>query len=149
MKIPELNGKDLLYSDLELRIDSIQGKKRVYTVLYRTSKVLTFIAGASITILTGWKIKGGGQPGNDNVILIISASIALLAAIEGLFNFRDKGKSYDALLFDLRRLRDRICYDFMKGPDVYEQNKDGHFDEYQKILQVQKLIIENNDGGEE
>lgn len=149
MKIPELNGKDLLYSDLELRIDSIQGKKRVYTVLFRTSKVLTFIAGASITILTGWKIKGGGQPGNDNVILIISASIALLAAVEGLFNFRDKGKSYDALLFDLRRLRDRICYDFMKGPEIYEQNKDGHFDEYQKILQAQKSIIENNDGGEE
>lgn len=149
MKIPELNGKDLLYSDIELRIDSIKNKKRLYTVLHRTSKVFTFIAGASITILTGWKIKGGGQPGNDNVILIISAIIALLAAIEGLFNFRDKGKNYDALLFDLRRLRDRICYDFMKGPEIYEQNKDLHFDEYQKILQAQKLIIENNDGGEE
>ncbi|ACU60991.1 SLATT domain-containing protein [Chitinophaga pinensis] len=149
MKIPELIDKDLLYREIELRIDSIKSKKRVYTVLYRTSKVFTFIAGASITVLTGWKISGGGKADNDNFILVISATIALLAALEGLFNFRDKGRSYDALLFDLRRLRDRICYDFIKGPALYEENKDAHFEEYQKILQAQKSIIENYDGGED
>ncbi|TWV95128.1 SLATT domain-containing protein [Chitinophaga pinensis] len=149
MKIPELNDNDLLYSDIELRIDSIKNKKRLYTVLYRTTKVFTFIAGASITVLTGWKISGGDKPNHDNVILIISTGIALLAALEGLFNFRDKGRNYDALLFDLRRLRDRICYDFMKGAASYEANKDAHFEEYQKILQAQKTIIEHYDGGEE
>ena len=149
MKIPELRGKDVLYSDIELRIESIKRKKRVYTVLFRLTKVLTFVAGATITILTGWKISGDGKSDNDNYVLILSANIALLAAVEGLFNFRDKGKSYDVLLFDLRRLRDRICYDYMKSPALYEGNRDGYFDEYQNILQAQKLIIENYDGGEE
>lgn len=149
MKIPELNDKDLLYRDIESRIDSIKNKKRLYTLWYRTSKVVTFIAGSSITILTGWKIKGGGKPDTDNFVLIISASVALLAALEGLFNFRDKGRSYDVLLFDLRRLRDRICYDYMKGSELYESNRDSHFEEFQKILQAQKTIIENYDGGED
>jgi hypothetical protein len=149
MKIPELNGKDLLYSDIESRIDGIKMKKKIYTVLYRTTKAVTFIAGASITVLTGWKISADLKPNSDNYILIISAGIALLAALEGLFNFRDKGRSYDVLLFDLRRLRDRICYDFMKSPELYEKNKDSHFDEFQKILLAQKTIIENYDGGEE
>jgi hypothetical protein len=149
MKIPALNDKDLLYSDIESRIDSIKRKKRLYTVLSRTNKVITFIAGASITILTGWKISDEGKPDVANFVLAISAGIALLAAFEGLFNLRDKGKSYDVLLFDLRRLRDRICYDFMKGSEIYEKNKDGHFEEYQKILQAQKLIIETYDGGED
>ncbi|PWV55599.1 SLATT domain-containing protein [Chitinophaga sp. S165] len=149
MKIPELKEKDLLYRDVELRIDSIQRKKTMYTVMYRASKVVTFIAGSSITVLTGWRIKDGGKPDTDNFVLIISASVALLAALEGLFNFRDKGRSYDVLLFDLRRLRDRICYDYMKGPEIYEGNKDSRFEEYQKILQAQKTIIENYDGGED
>lgn len=149
MKIRELYDNDFLYRDIESRIDSIKNKKRIYTFLYRTTKVLAIIAGASITVLTGWKVSGGSVPGSDNFVLIISAVITVFAAVEGLFNFRDKGRSYDALLFDLRRLRDRICYDFMKGTEVYEQNRDTHFDEYQKILQSQKSIIENYDGGEE
>ncbi|QHS59092.1 DUF4231 domain-containing protein [Chitinophaga agri] len=149
MKIKELADNDFLYRDIESRIDSIKRKKLTYTTLYRTTKVLTIIAGASITVLTGWKISGGSIPGSDNVVLIISAVVTVFAAVEGVFNFRDKGRSYDALLFDLRRLRDRICYDFTKGTELYTANKDTHFDEYQRILQSQKSIIEEYDGGED
>lgn len=149
MKIQELKDNDLLYSDIESRIDSIKRKKQIYTVFYRMTKVITFLAGAAITILTGWKISAEVKPDNDNIVLMISASLTMLAALEGLFNFRDKGRSYDVLLFDLRRLRDRICYDFMKSPKLYEENRDLHFEEYQRILQAQKSIIENYDGAEE
>lgn len=149
MKISELK-KDFLYDDIEKRIEHIKRKKNTYIILFRITKIIVFIAGAMITIMTGWKIISAEIEFNpDNYILVISAGITLLAAIEGLFNFRDKGKSYDVLLFELRRLRDRICFDYVKGPAVYEQNKNEYFLQYQAILNSQRSIIENSDNGEE
>jgi hypothetical protein len=149
MKIKELK-KDLLYSDIEERINSIKRKKNIYLLLYRATKIIVFIAGATVTVLTGWKILNEDEkfdPGN--YVLVISASITVLAAIEGLFSFKDKGKSNDLLLFELRRLRDRMCYDFTKGKWIYEKNKDYHFLKYQEILEAQKTIIEDSSGGED
>lgn len=152
MKIDQLKETDFLYKDIEERIDHIKGKKNKYIILFRITKIIVFIAGAMITILTGWKIANESEPNPkdyNNYILVISAGITLLAAIEGLFNFRDKGKSYDVLLFELRRLRDRICFDYVNDPNVYEQNKSKYFLEYQAILNSQRSIIENSDNGEE
>ncbi|WP_281231423.1 DUF4231 domain-containing protein [Flavobacterium gelatinilyticum] len=140
MKIEQLN-KDILYSDIENRIDSIKAKKNINITLFRTTRVVVFIAGAVITILTGWK---NDLPfDSENCILIISASISVLAAMEGLFSFKEKGKSNNLLLFELRRLRDRICFDFIKG--IYEETKEAHFLKYQEILEAQKALIENSD----
>jgi hypothetical protein len=151
MKIQQLKESDLLYQDIEKRIDSIKQKKNLYLSLFRTTKIIVFIAGATITILTGWEItsetKSKFNP--DNYILVISACITLLAAIEGLFNFRDKGKSYDVLLFELRRLRDQICFDYIVSAYSYEKNKKIHFDKFQSILESQKSIIENSEGEDE
>ncbi len=149
MKIDEVKINDLLYHDIKSRIDNIRTKKNRYIVLHRATKVIVFLAGASITILTGWKMTEGSKFDPDNYILVISACIAIFAAVDGLFNFKDKGKSYDFFLFELRRLRDKICYDYSKNPDLYKENKDVHFNKYQEILQSQKSIIENSDSGDE
>ena len=149
MKIPELNQIDPLYSDIELLINNIKRKKNRYVFFYSSSKIIIFSAGALITVLTGFQITDKTIPYNpDNYILIISASITLLAAIEGLFDFKDKGKNNDIILFDLRRLRDRICFDYMKGPEIYNGQRQKHFEDFQKILESQKSYIESS-GGEE
>ncbi|WP_294322603.1 SLATT domain-containing protein [uncultured Chryseobacterium sp.] len=127
MKIKALKEADILYRDIEQRIDSIKAKKRVYTVFYRLTKVTVFMAGAAITILTGLKIEGRLDFPTENYVLVISAGVTLLAAIEGLFRFKDKGRSYDVFLFDLRRLRDRMCFDYLKDKALYEQNREIHF----------------------
>lgn len=152
MKIPALKD-DLLYNDVEEVISRIKRKKNTYLIAYRLTKAVVFLLGASITVVTGWK--AAGEPDTsvltkisaqaNNYILVVSAAISLLAALEGLFNFKDKGKSYDILLFELRRLRDRICFDFITDPKEYEENKNTRFKEYQMILQSQKSIIESAD----
>jgi hypothetical protein len=148
MKFDEVEINDLLYKDLKSRIDKIRKKKNRYIVLHRATKVIVFLAGASITILTGWKMTEGRKFDPDNYILVISACIAVFAAVDGLFNFKDKGRSYDFFLFELRRLRDKICFEYTKRPDLYNEKKDAHFIEYQEILQSQKSIIENSDSGD-
>jgi hypothetical protein len=145
MKIDKLKDHDLLYRDIESRIDKIRKKKNRYIVLHRATKVIVFLAGASITILTGWKMTEGSKFNPDNYILVISAGITVFAAVEGLFNFKDKGKGYDIFLFKLRNLRDKICFDYSKSPDQYKENKDAHFKDYQDTLQSQISIIEDSD----
>jgi len=149
MKIKAMKETDALYQDIEQRIDSIKAKKRIYTTFYRLTKVIVFMAGAAITILTGLKIEGRLAFPAENYVLVISACVTLLAAIEGLFRFKDKGRNYDVFLFDLRRLRDRMCFDYMKDKMLYEHNRDHHFLKYQEILEIQKLIIENSEGEED
>jgi len=148
-KFDEVEIDDLLYKDLKSRIDKIRKKKNMYIVLHRTSKVIVFLAGASITILTGWKMTEGSKFYPDNDILVISACIAVFAAVDGLFNFKDKGRSYDFFLFDLKELRNEICFDYTRNPDLYKENKDVYFETYQDILQSQKSIIENSDDGDQ
>jgi len=145
MNNDELKTKDPLYEDIESRIAKIRRKKTRYIVLHRTTKVLVFLAGASITVLTGWKITESSKLNPDNYILVISACITVLAAVEGLFNFKDKGISYDVFLFELRGLRDKICFDYNKNPNLSEADKEAHFKDYQKILQSQKSIIEDSE----
>lgn len=149
MKIKALKENDIFYKDLESRIDSIKAKKNKYTILYKTTKIIVFMAGASITILTGWKMYCDCKFNVENAVLVISSGVTLLAALEGLFAFKEKGQGYDIFLFDLRRLRDRICYEYMKSPILYQRNRDKHFDDYQKILESQKAIIENSNAGED
>ena len=140
---------DLLYKDLKSRIKKIRKKKTRYIVLHRATKVIVFLAGASITILTGWKMTEGSKFDPDNYILVISACIAVFAAVDGLFNFKDKGRSYDIFLFELRRLRDKLCFNYTRNQDVYKEKKDAHFKDYQDILESQKSIIENSDDGDQ
>lgn len=149
MKIKTLKETDALYADIETRIDGIKAKKNLYTLFFRFSKIAIFAGGALITIFTGWKDGALSDTDLRNRVLIISASISMLAALEGLFALREKGKSYDVLLFDLRRLRDRICYDYIKSPEVYANNRDLHFQKYQEILESQKAIIELAGGSED
>ena len=72
----------------------------------------------------------------------------MFTAIESLFGFRDKGKGNNMLLYELRRLHDRICFDYSKNKDMYNWKRDEYFKEYQKLLEVQKLMIENSDNEE-
>jgi len=84
----------------------------------------------------------------EHFILVISISITMFTAIESLFGFRDKGKGNNMLLYELRRLRDRICFDYSKNSDIYNWKRDEYFKEYQKLLEAQKLMIENSDNEE-
>lgn len=138
MKLPSLN--DIVYKDIEKTIDRIKTKKNRYLFLYRATKISVFISGALITILTGIKFSN-----HEQFVLFISVGISLFTAIEGLFNFRDKGKGNNMLLYELRRLRDRICFDYSKNRDMYNLKRDEYFEEYQKLLEAQKLMIENAD----
>ncbi|GAA0878992.1 hypothetical protein GCM10009119_19600 [Algoriphagus jejuensis] len=150
MKINELKEIDLFYQELESRIDSIKSKKSRYLFFHKAARVIVFIAGASITVLTGWDIGSSDKSFNpNNLVLLLSTFVTFAAAIEGLFSFKDKSKSYDIFLFDLRRLRDRICFDYTVSPETYKQNREIHFKEFQKILDYQKAIIEASDSGEE
>ncbi|MEA5428482.1 hypothetical protein [Arcicella lustrica] len=131
-------------------IDRIKSKKNRYLILYRTTRVLIFILGAMISILSGTKSKlieiYCFNP--EHFILVISISITVFTAIESLFGFRDKGKGNNMLLYELRRLRDRICFDYSKNSDIYNWKRDEYFKEYQKLLEAQKLMIENSDNEE-
>lgn len=133
---------DILYKELEDRIDAIKRKKNTYTWCYRSLRILTFAAVALITILTGWQEIPKDTISVKNWILIISTVITLFTALEGLFDLREKAMGYDVFLFELRKLRNQICYDFNKGPEVYEQNKDKHFEAFAVAIATQKSIIE-------
>ena len=141
---------DIVYQDVEKMIDRIKSKKNRYLILYRTTRVLIFILGAMISILSGTKSKlieiYCFNP--EHFILVISISITMFTAIESLFGFRDKGKGNNMLLYELRRLRDRICFDYSKNSDIYNWKRDEYFKEYQKLLEAQKLMIENSDNEE-
>ncbi|WP_028980902.1 SLATT domain-containing protein [Sporocytophaga myxococcoides] len=148
MKANELNN-DRTYKSVQLWIDKTRNKKRRYAAFYKFSRVLTFFGSASITIIVGWKKPEELEVASSNLILFISAFIAFTASIEGLFDLKDKAKSYDVFLFELRRLRDRMSYDYSKDPKFYEQNKDEYFSKYEGILNAQKMIIENSYESEE
>lgn len=141
---------DIVYQDVEKMIDRIKTKKNRYLILYRTTRVLIFILGAMITIFSGTKSKlieiYCFNP--EHYILVLSISITVFTAIESLFGFRDKGKGNNMLLYELRRLRDRICFDYSKNRDIYNWKRDEYFKEYQKLLEAQKLMIENSDNEE-
>ncbi len=144
-----LKSSDILYQDILSKIDGLKKKKNIYNILYRSTKVVVILIGASITTVSGWQIAGSGSftifsftP--ENYILLSSAILTVLAAFEGLFNFRDKGKSYDLFLFELRRLRDKISFDYMKGTEIYEKNKESNFQNFQTIMASQKTIIEDS-----
>lgn len=143
MKLSSID--DIVYKDIEAMIDKIKAKKNRYLFLYRATKILVFVSGAIITILTGSKDTLKICPNNSQIVHIISVCITLFTAIESLFSFRDKGKGNNMLLYELRRLRDRICFDYSKNRDMYNLKRDEYFEEYQKLLEAQKLMIENAD----
>ena len=145
MKNQKLKKEDPLYQEIESRIDKIKGKKTKYIISYRVLKVLVLLASASIAILQGFDLLEGSEFKPDNLILIISVCITLFVAVEELLSLKDKGKGYDIFLFDLRRLHDRICFDYITSPEHYAKEMKGHFDRYQEILETQKTIIENSD----
>lgn len=154
MKLPALQ-KDILYSDIEERIKSFKSKKSRYLFFYRLTRLAVFLGGGLITVITGWQLAKDNasatcfldnlakDENSKNIILLISASISLLTAVEGLFNFREKGKGNDVLLFNLRRLRDQIC--FAQSQNQYDKRKAEFFLEYQKIIEAQRILIENSD----
>ena len=144
MKIKGLRDEDLLYEDVELHIDKIKRKKNIYLVFYRIIKMLTFIGGAGITILVGWDKNPPNALLFKHTILIISACITFIAAFEGIFNLKDKALAYDVFLFELRRLRDGMSFDFNKDPGIYNQKREEYFNKFQEILSAQKSIIEDS-----
>lgn len=153
MKNKDLKGVDILYAEVEYTIDKMKQKQVTYATLYRVSKILTFVAGALITVIVGWDKGAGAQHELDfyfftinsvNAILIISAGISLLAAFEGLLNFKDKSMSYDFILFDMRRLRDRICFDYVNNKALYNSSKAKYFSDFHQILESQKSLIKDS-----
>ena len=140
MKNEDLKNTNTLYKALESLIARIKQKKNRYVNGYMATKAIIFIGGATITILTGWQGSNGDV---SNYILIISTVITLLAALEGLFNLKDKAKNYDLLLFDLRRLRDRMVFENHANNGLTENNKK-YFEEYTEIIQAKKDMIESS-----
>ncbi|MCE7991084.1 MAG: SLATT domain-containing protein [Roseivirga sp.] len=141
--------KDDVYMALEEYIDKIRRKKRRYGRSYKAAKILVFLAGGLITVFTGWKHQDGDIRAYSNVILVISATIALITALEGLFSLRVKAESYDLLLFRLRRLRERMYNQYQKDAEVYAELLPACFKEYQEILEEQKAIIAASYGDED
>ncbi len=149
MKKEELEETDILYADLEKRLDSMKGKRRKYVLFHKLNKVIMIGAGAAITVITGWNFDDcciwlyGLTP--NNIVLVTSALITLLAAMEGLFNFKDKAMLYEVLVFDLRKLRNDIVYDADKG--LYPGNRDEYYVRYKDILESKKDVIEESYSG--
>ena len=142
MKIKELRESDKLYADIESSIDRIKDKKERDLFWYKTTKGLTILAGGIIILLVGWvKVKESNFQ-TDNWVLTISLFVTLFAGLEGVFNFKDKGVNYGILLFELRRLRDRMSFDYDQDIQDYSSKKDKYFEEYQTILERQRLIVE-------
>lgn len=133
---------DNVYKDLEAHIAKIQRKKRRFARSYRISKMITFLFGGAITVLTGWQIDTGENPPIlANLVLIFGASVAIIAGADGVFSWKQKAESYDLLLFELRRLNDRMLRQFDRAPDEYRDQLESHFLEYQKVIEAQKGII--------
>ncbi len=147
MQINELKKTDLLYADIERRIDRIHRKKNLYVNIHKFTKVTIFCSGVVITILTGWAFNiryfGPYNFNPNSTVLVTSVMITLLAALEAVFSFKDKAMSYDLFLYDLRKIRDKIAYDFDRG-NYDSERKDKHFDAFQRILESKKGIIEGS-----
>lgn len=139
MKIENLKEKDCVYKEVEERIDANKEKKDIYNIFHKSFKILIFVSGASITILSGLEF-----PDYKTYCLVISAGITLLTAIEGLFNLRNKAMSYDLLLYDLRSLRNEICYQYLENEEQYNKNRGRYFQQLQNILAAKKKIIEDS-----
>lgn len=144
MKSPELEVNDKLYIDVDLRINKIKGKKKLYVLTYRFLKVSIFIAGAVISVIVGWKQISDLPINTDNWILTISVGITLLVAIESLFDLKDKAWSYDVLTFELRKLRSQMAFDFYKDAELFKSKKEEYFKKLEAVLESQKSIIENS-----
>jgi len=140
MKVEDIE-KDFVYAAVIQMIKKVKKKKDLYVLCYTSLKILVFIGGTLITVLTGWK----GGPSDKvftNYVLITSASIALITLVEGLFNLKDKAMGYDLQLYDFRRLRDRIIFSFNQGN--YDQDKEKYFFIFEKILESKKEMIESS-----
>lgn len=144
MKNSELKQKDRLYIDVDFQIDKIKSKKNRYVITYRFSQILVFVLGAVITIIAGWSNANNLPFDSKNGILIISSSVTVMVAIQGLFDLKDKAWSYDILTYELRKLRSRMAFDFHKDPEQYKKSYEEYFVEFQRILESQKGIIENS-----
>lgn len=148
MQCPEDDG---LHKELETQIFKIRHKKQRYTLWKNITRVVLLVLAAFITLISGWNILDDNLSlmfsfsiSQDHMILILSTIITLLTAMEALFKYSDKSTTYGVMLFELRNLKRKICYDFEKNPDLYFKNKDDHFNEYQEILKSQKELIEES-----
>ncbi|HEX8023804.1 SLATT domain-containing protein [Mucilaginibacter sp.] len=139
MKIEELTN-DVFYQDVEETIEKIKRKKNRYLFFHYLSRVITFTAGVTITILTGLKDIIVINP--DKSILFISGGITLLAAFEGLFSLKEKAMNYDLFLHKLRALRNEIGFDYIEG--LYQETKKEHFKQFQAALEFKTEIIKSS-----
>ncbi|MCR9172905.1 MAG: SLATT domain-containing protein [bacterium] len=151
MKSEDLEKQnDLLYRDVDRHIKYVKDKMLKHRWRYRVSKLAIFFFGALITLLTGWQVLDGCADiencffAQENIVLFLSTSISLIVTIEGFFSFRDKAVAYRIFLFELRRLRDKITYEYDKSPEAYYEKRDEFFAEYDKILENQRTIIEES-----
>lgn len=145
MKNKVLKDSDILYQDIEYRIERIKNKKNLNYALHRSVRMLVFIGGACVTVLSGINLDSGDHSNTKYWALSLSAVVTFLASFEGLFLFKDKGRNHELILFDLRKLRDRICFEYAQKPELYQKNKENHFNEYQLILENQKQFLMDMD----
>lgn len=143
MKNPEIASKYILYREIEEAILRIKKKKKRYVFFHKVIKILLLIAGGAITVLTGWKF-APTQSIDPNVILLLSSAITIVAAIESLFDTRDKAMGYTVLLFELRKLRDTLCFNYEMSKDQFDKEIANYQKAYEDILASQKTIIENS-----
>lgn len=141
MKNKTLFETDILYKDIEDRIEHIKAKKNLNFTFYRSVRMLVFLGGAGVTILSGMNISSNETSVTKFWALALSAVVTFLASFEGLFLFKDKGRNSYLVLFELRKLRNKICFEYAQSPSLYEQNKAQHFNEYQSILENQKQLM--------
>jgi hypothetical protein len=150
MQCPKEDG---LYKELAHYIDKIKRKKGSYTYWKNSTRMILLLLGACITLIAGWNITMNDKISlmvstwdisEGHMTLILSTIITLITAIEALFKFSEKATTYGVMLFELRNLRRKICYDFEKDPALYLANKDAHFNDYQEILKSQKELIEES-----
>ena len=150
MKCPEEDG---LFQEIQSQIIFIFQKKERYTHWKNFSRISLLSLSAIITLVAGWdatqtdKISitiSNFDMSEGHVILILSTLVTFLTAIEAFFKYSEKASTYGLMHFEFRTLQRKMCYDFEKDPELFEDSKDNYFKTYQDILSSQKELIDNS-----
>jgi hypothetical protein len=150
MKCPEEDG---LYQEIQSQIAFIFHKKERFTHWKNFSRISLLVLSAIITLVSGWDATQTDKVSvavssfhlsEGHVILILSTLVTFLTAIEAFFRYSDKASTYGLMHFEFRTLQRKMCYDFEKDPNIFNESKDQYFASYQEILSSQKDLIDNS-----
>src|SRR5688500_16585801 len=101
MKDPQIN--EPIYTHIKSEIDRTEKKSDAYRAMFYVSRMIQILLAAAVTVISGLWEKD--DPPATQVLLIIGTLIAIVTAIETLFQFEAKKSTYKLILFELREIR--------------------------------------------